>query len=128
METGARILIVDDNPAVRLAHQRMIERLGYSVRLAASPAEGLAACADWTPDVILLDLLMPAQSGFEAVKLFKQNPATARAQLVAFSGIASEDEIARFRQLGFDEILPKPVTAAELGQRLERLLRPRESR
>ena len=114
-----RILIVDDDDQVRNAYQRVLEHAGYDVRTSRTPFEGLEATQEWHPDVILLDLVMPTASGFEAVNVFKKKPSTKGALLVAFSGLISEDEVERFRKIGFDEILPKPVSADSLVIRIE---------
>jgi DNA-binding response OmpR family regulator len=119
----ARILIIDDDPAVRAAHQRLLEGAGFDVRAVPSPYEGLDAARDWRPDVILLDLVMPTISGFEAVKVFKKKASTRDAILIAFSGLITESEVDRFRRIGFDEVLPKPVRAEELALRIEAFLR-----
>ena len=113
-----RILIVDDDDQVRSGHQRLLERAGYDVRTARSPFEGLELARDWSPDVVLLDLVMPTVSGFEAVKVFKKKPTTKDALLIAFSGMIAEEEVDRFRRIGFDEILPKPVRAEDLAARI----------
>jgi CheY-like chemotaxis protein len=120
--TKGRILIVDDDDRVRVAHQRLLERAGYDVRASPSPFEGLELVRDWPPDVILLDLVMPTVSGFEAVKVFRKKPSTKGALLVAFSGLITDDEVNRFRRIGFDEILPKPVPADDLAFRIEGFL------
>jgi DNA-binding response OmpR family regulator len=52
------------------------------------------------------------------VKVFKKKPSTKDAVLIAFSGMISEDEVDRFRRIGFDEILPKPVRAEDLAARI----------
>ena len=117
-EPKPRILIVDDDDQVRAGHQRLLERAGYDVRTSSSPFEGLELVRDWSPDVVLLDLVMPTVSGFEAVKVFKKKPGTKDALLIAFSGMITEDEVDRFRRIGFDEILPKPVRAEDLAARI----------
>ena len=104
---------------MRNAHQQLLERAGYDVRTTRTPFEGLDATRDWFPDVILLDLVMPTVSGFEAVNVFKKKPSTKGALLVAFSGLIAEEEVDRFRRIGFDEILPKPVPAESLVSRIE---------
>jgi len=118
-EARGRILIIDDDDHVRNAHQQLLERAGYDVRTTRTPFEGLDATRDWFPDVILLDLVMPTVSGFEAVNVFKKKPSTKGALLVAFSGLIAEEEVDRFRRIGFDEILPKPVPAESLVSRIE---------
>ena len=114
-----RILLVDDDDAVRAAYERLLIKADYDVRVARAPYEGLEATTDWTPDVILLDLAMPTITGFEGAKAFRKNVNTRGAILVAFSGMISEDELTRFRRIGFDEVLPKPVAAIALVQRIE---------
>jgi CheY-like chemotaxis protein len=120
-----RVLIIDDDVHVRIAHQRILERAGYDVRALPSPYEGLEATRDWPPDVILLDLVMPTVSGFEAVKVFKRKESTKNAILVAFSGLITNEEVDRFRRIGFDAILPKPVPAEELADRIGTFLAQR---
>jgi CheY-like chemotaxis protein len=117
-----RILIIDDDDAVRIAHQRVLEAAGYEVRSAEAPFAGLDATRDWTPDLIMLDLMMPAVSGFEAAKVLKKKPSTRDALLVAFSGMITDDELENFRRIGFDEVIAKPVLPADLVQRIERFL------
>ena len=116
--TRGRILIIDDDDDVRNAHQKLLERAGYDVRTSRSPYKGLDLARDWPPDLVMLDLMMPTVSGFEAVKVFKKRDATKGALLVAFSGMITEAEGDRFRKIGFDEILPKPVRPEELAVRI----------
>ncbi|HEY7236089.1 MAG TPA: response regulator [Gemmatimonadaceae bacterium] len=116
--TRGRILIIDDDDDVRSAHQRLLERAGYDVRTSRSPYEGLDLAREWPPDLVMLDLMMPTVSGFEAVKVFRKRDSTKGAFLVAFSGMITESELDRFKRIGFDEILPKPVRPEELAVRI----------
>lgn len=116
--TRGRILIIDDDDDVRSAHQKLLERAGYDVRTSRSPYEGLDLARDWPPDVVMLDLMMPTVSGFEAVKVFRKRDSTKGALLVAFSGMIADSELDRFKRIGFDEILPKPVRPEELAMRI----------
>ena len=122
-----RILVIDDDDAVRAAYERLLTNAGYDVRAARSPYEGLENTGEWKPDVILLDLAMPTISGFEGAKVFKKKPATRDAILVAFSGMISDDEVTRFRRIGFDEVLPKPVAAIMVVERIANFLARRDA-
>lgn len=117
-----RILIIDDDNAVLRAHERLLERAGHEVRVSAGAFEGLDITRDWQPDLILLDLLMPAVSGLEAVRVFRKKPWTRDAILVAFSGVVEDEEVERYRRLGFDEILPKPVGPHMLAARIDAIV------
>lgn len=121
-QSKGRILIIDDDEAVRGAYQQVLERAGFDVRTAPAAFAGLDETREWSPDLIMLDLMMPTITGFEAAKVFKRKPSTRDALLVAFSGMITQEEEERFRRIGFDEILPKPLLPADLVQRIERFL------
>lgn len=118
----SRVLLIDDDAAVRAAHQRALENADFDVRVAQSAFEGLEMARDWYPDIILLDLLMPTVTGFEGAKVFKRKESTRDAVLVAFSGMISENELERFRRIGFDEVIAKPVVAHDLVRRIDEFL------
>jgi DNA-binding response OmpR family regulator len=113
-----RILIIDDDQAVRGAQMRLLERAGYDVREAASAFAGLDIAREWPPDLIMLDIAMPTVSGLEALKVLKAKPATRDALIVAFSAFITDGEEVRYRRIGFDHILPKPLSAEELLSRV----------
>ena len=121
-----RVLIIDDDKAVRLSQLRLLERAGYDVRAAPSAFEGLDMSRDWSPDLIMLDIAMPTVSGFDALKILKTQPATRGALIVAFSAFITEDEVTRFRRIGFDDIVPKPTSADALLHRIAALIRGRQ--
>lgn len=126
--TKSRILIIDDDNAILTSQQRLLERAGYEVRVAGGPYEGLDLTRDWHPDLVLLDLLMPTVTGFEAIHVFRKKPSTKDATLVAFSGVITDEEAHRFRRIGFDAVLPKPLAAADVLSRIGRLLAARADR
>jgi DNA-binding response OmpR family regulator len=120
-----RILIVDDDEAVRAAYERLLTKSGFEVRVVRSPYEGLEITREWTPDVILLDLVMPTISGFEAIKVFRKKVSTRDAVLVAFSAMIGQEEEGRLRRIGFDEVLPKPALGISLVERISQFLERR---
>ena len=77
MSDPSRILVVDDTPMnVKLLHD-LLEVRGYAVETAGSGEEGLARVADWHPDLVLLDIMMPGMSGYEVCIKLRADPATA---------------------------------------------------
>ena len=72
-----RILVIDDDDAVRAAYERLLAHAGYDVRAARSPYEGLENTGDWKPDVILLDLAMPTISGLRERRSSRRSRAPA---------------------------------------------------
>ena len=123
-----RILIVDDDNAILMSHQRLLERAGFEVRVAGGPYEGLDDTREWRPDLVLLDLVMPTVSGFEAIRVFKQKPSMQGALIVAFGGLVTDAEAHRFRRIGFDAVLPKPLLPEDVIARIGLLLADRENR
>jgi len=72
----ANILVIDDDPSCRRFIQRMLESRGYSVATAASGRTGIAQAQDESPDLILLDLVLPDCNGFSAMQKLKSQPKT----------------------------------------------------
>jgi two-component system, OmpR family, response regulator MprA len=116
-----RILVVDDEPAVRDSLQRALHLDGYEVELAADGREGLARMRDRPPDAIVLDVLMPAMDGLELCRRVRDaGDRTPILVLTARDGIA--DRVAGL-DAGADDYLVKPFALEELQARLRALLR-----
>ncbi len=109
---GIKVLVVDDEPDAREAVNRFLIASGAESALAASAAEARALLESFAPDIILSDIGMPGQDGYEFIKTARtkgvKTPAIA---LTAFA--RSEDRI-RALQAGFQTHLPKPVEPGEL--------------
>ena len=109
---GVKVLIVDDEPDARELVQRFLSECGANPALAASAVEAQQVLASFAPDVIISDIGMPEQDGYEFMRAVRdrgdQTPAIA---LTAFA--RSEDRI-RSIQSGYQMHLPKPVEPAEL--------------
>ena len=116
-----RILVVDDEPAVRDALQRALRLEGYEVELAADGAEALRRLASSAPDALVLDLLMPHVDGLEVCRRLRaagdQTPV-----LVLTARDAVSDRVAGL-DAGADDYLVKPFALEELLARLRALLR-----
>jgi two-component system cell cycle response regulator len=122
----ARVLVVDDITA----NLRLLEaKLGaeyYDVAVAGSGAEALATAADWLPDVVLLDVMMPGLDGYEVCRRLKASAATAHIPVVMVTALVDPAERVRGLEAGADDFLSKPVDDATLFTRLRALLRAKQ--
>jgi len=82
---AARVLIVDDEPAVANLIEAVLREEGYVVAIARDGAQGLMLARDWAPDLILMDVMLPAVDGGTAIRRLKAEPATAAIPIVAMS-------------------------------------------
>ncbi|MEE4607318.1 MAG: response regulator [Desulfobacteraceae bacterium] len=85
-----KVLVVDDDPDVRLFNTTVIEECGYSALEAENGEEGLAKVKKDRPDLVLLDVLMPRQSGIRLYRELKTDPALKQIRVVLLSGIAKK--------------------------------------
>jgi class 3 adenylate cyclase len=123
---SARILVVDDQPQnVRLLEQ-LLTLSGYEVATASSGPEALAKVAKETPDIVLLDVVMPQMSGYEVCRAIRENPETALLPIVMVTALDPAEERVRGIESGADDFLAKPINQAELLARVKSLLRIRE--
>ena len=116
-----RILVVDDEPAVRESLERALRMDGYEVDLARDGHEGLAHVRSRAPDAVILDLLMPSMDGLELCReLRAAGDRTPVLMLTARDAVA--DRVAGL-DAGADDYLVKPFALEELQARLRALLR-----
>ncbi len=122
---GARrhILVVDDEAANRAVLEAVLAPLGFQVSEAASGADCLRRCDALAPDLVLLDLLMPAPDGFETARRLRAETARGPAlKILAFSASAFSQTRADALAAGCDDFLSKPLDEGALCDTLGRLL------
>jgi CheY-like chemotaxis protein len=114
-----RILVVDDDPMVRVAIEVVLQREGFDVTVADGGEAGLKALETSTFDVMLIDIFMPHMRGFESIRVFRERAPTI--PLIAMSGYAfanfdtpSPDFLQMTLDLGATLCLRKPFTANAL--------------
>ena len=118
---GSHLLIVDDEPAVRDALERALRSNGYRVSTAADGRDGLDAIARESPDVVVLDVMMPRLDGLEACRtLRRRGDRTPVLMLTARDAVGDRVE---GLDAGADDYLVKPFALEELLARIRALLR-----
>ena len=117
------ILVADDEPLARdlLAHQ--MTHIGYQVALAANGVETLRQAEALTPDVILLDVLMPDMDGFEVCRRLRAKPRLAEVPIILITGLDDHDAYLAGLCAGADDFMRKPVDRVELEIRLANITR-----
>jgi class 3 adenylate cyclase/CheY-like chemotaxis protein len=119
---GARVLVVDDQPAnVRLLEAILMAH-GYDVATAASGEEALRSVAARLPDLVLLDIRMPGIDGYEVCRQIRERPETAYLPVVMVTASGDEQKVEALRA-GADDFLTKPVDRQELLARVASLAR-----
>lgn len=115
-----RILLVDDDPGIMTAVKQALTNHGYEMATAIDGIEALAAFDRETPDLILLDLVMPRCNGLEVCEHIRQYSNT---PIIILSIKGSEADIVSVLDLGADDYLVKPFRLAELLARVRAVLR-----
>ncbi|MBI1373792.1 MAG: response regulator [Phycisphaera sp.] len=119
----ATLLVVDDNQQNLELLQAYLEPLGCRIMTATDGLEALKAVDTETPDLILLDVMMPRMSGFEVCKKLKADPATRAIPIIMVTALNEVGDIERGVESGTDDFLSKPVNKLVLLTRVRNLLR-----
>ena len=125
MTRNQRILVVDDTPAnVRLL-EAVLRPRGYEILAAGSGPEALEVMTRDSPDLVLLDVVMPGMDGYEVCRRLRGTPAGAVLPVVMVTASGHEDKV-RALEAGADDFIAKPFDQSELLARVKSLLRVKE--
>jgi twitching motility two-component system response regulator PilH len=128
---GKKVLTVDDDPDVRLFTTTVLEEHGYTPIEAGNGEEGLQMIKSENPDLIILDVLMPRQSGIRLYRELKTNKSFADIKVIILSGIArktflrSQQALTEFGETAVPEpdfYLEKPVDADILAETIQKAI------
>ena len=117
-----RVLVVDDDPSLRLLVKVALTREGFSFREAADGEKGLAEIAADRPDLVLLDVNMPGMDGFEVLKKLRSRESTRELPVILLTAQGDEKTTALAFELGARDHLVKPFTIPQLNSRIRAVL------
>ncbi len=122
-ETAATILVVDDNPLGRQSVESTLAGHGHQLVFAASGAEALTQAAATTPDLILLDVMMPDMDGFEVCRRLRAEPSLMEVPIILLTALDDRESKLQGLKAGADDFLSKPFDRAELRARVRTITR-----
>ena len=117
------ILLIEDEPDIAEVLQYNLEKEGFQVELARRGDAGLEAVRRDSPDLILLDLMLPGIDGLEVTRLLKRDPATAHLPIVMLTARGEEVDRIVGLELGADDYISKPFSPREVVLRVKAVLR-----
>ncbi len=118
-----KILLAEDDRFLRKAAEVILRRHGFTVLTAADGEETLRLARAETPDLILLDLIIPKLQGFEVLRTLKQDPATSPILVIVLSNLGEEGDMKTAREMGAADYWVKAnVGLGELVKRVEEAL------
>ncbi|WP_203710096.1 response regulator transcription factor [Asanoa siamensis] len=115
-----RLLLIEDDPAIRTPLLRALRDRGHAVAAATTAMDGLRAALDDRPDLVVLDLGLPDVDGTELLRMLR---AVSRVPVIVATARDAETEIVRVLDAGADDYVVKPFTAAQLDARIRAVLR-----
>jgi CheY-like chemotaxis protein len=118
----SRILIADDNVANRELLEAYLSDLDCELDVAEDGQQTLDKVAEFGPDLILLDVMMPKLSGFEVCKQLKSDPQTQKIMVLMVTALNELGDIERAVDAGTNDFLSKPVNRITLLKRVENML------
>jgi two-component system, OmpR family, phosphate regulon response regulator PhoB len=118
-----RILLVEDEPDIAEVLQYNLEKEGFQVEVTRRGDTGLEAIRRETPDLLLLDLMLPGVDGLELTRLLKRDSATSRIPIVMLTARSEEVDRIVGLELGADDYIPKPFSPREVVLRVKAVLR-----
>lgn len=122
---GLRVLVVDDNRTNRLVLRALLQREGYDVLFAENGQQSIEVFEAESPDLILMDVMMPVMDGFEATQRIKAQAGELFVPIIIVTALTDEESLVKGISVGADDFLSKPYNQTILKAKIEALMRTR---
>ena len=121
----AKVLIVEDDKFLSSAYRLKFTKAGYEVMLAMDGSEGINILSTFTPDIILLDLVMPVKDGFTMLSEIKANEAYKNIPVIITSNLSQKEDIDKAKGMGaLDFIIKSDISLDDLVTKVQKILTP----
>jgi two-component system, OmpR family, alkaline phosphatase synthesis response regulator PhoP len=117
-----QILVVEDDPNILLSVEFLLQNAGYGVQTATDGMQAWAALQASPPDLVVLDVMLPAIDGFELCRRIRASALLARTRVLMLSARGGEPELVKSLQLGAAAYLRKPFATRELLETVAKVL------
>jgi CheY-like chemotaxis protein len=122
IEQRKKILVVDDEQLTRAVLQHNVILAGYDVIVASNGREAMQKIQEVTPDLIVVDLVMPDMNGFEMLRRIRSNKETMQTPVIVVSALQSQTDIEEAKASGADIYLTKPIKPEEFIKHVKKYL------
>lgn len=118
-----RILVVDDTRTSLFLSKKLLEDEGFEVGTASDGWEALDLVAEFQPDLVLLDVMMPGLDGIECCRRIRESEGFSDIRIMMMTALNEADRVQEAFAAGCDDYITKPVDRAELARKVKELLR-----
>jgi twitching motility two-component system response regulator PilG len=122
---GVKVMVIDDSKTIRRTAESLLKKEGMDVVSAGDGYEALSMIADYNPDIIFVDIMMPRLDGYQTCSLIKHNQKFKGTPVIMLSSKDGLFDRAKGRVVGSEEYLTKPFTKEELLGAIQRHVQPR---
>ena len=119
-----RVLIAEDEESIVASLEFLMRQCGFETRVARDGERAIGCLAEFRPDLVLLDIMLPGRSGFEVCRFIRAEQALAGTRVLMLTAKGGGGDEARGLAAGADDYLTKPFSTRELVSRARALLKP----
>lgn len=117
-----KILVADDEPNILLSLEFLMQQAGFEVRTVGDGEAALLAMEQQTPDLVLLDVMMPKKDGYEVCQTIRQNPDWKKVRIIMLTAKGRDVEREKGLAMGADDYVTKPFATRELVEKVNQIL------